>query len=420
MRARGATEDVPEARKRRAARLLLARPLLVAGQTADDEFRLVRAYAAELREWFDRETGWRLLADAQTVRLMKVTADPSDGTHPARDPRSRTPFSRQRYVLTCLALAALDRADGQVTLGRLAEEVVTAAADPALVATGFTFGLDRRERRADMVAVVRLLLHWGVVRRVAGDEEAYLGAGGDVLYDVDRPVIAGLLATTRGPSMLDGATPDDRLAALTLEVVPDVDDARNRALRHRLTRLLLEQPVVYYDELTEPERAYLTSQRHALLTRITSFTGLVAEVRREGIAMVDPDDELTDVRMPAEGMQSHLTLLLAERIAASDHRLRVSDLQRHTRELAREHRSYWRKHATDPGAEVELVATALDALRALKLVTVEPADDPLVLPRPAIARYALAQPTIREPASGTAPTARPRPDISHREGETAP
>jgi uncharacterized protein (TIGR02678 family) len=397
MRARAAAQGDEPGRLQRAARLLLTRPLLVAGLTPDEDFRLVRTYASELRDWFDRETGWRLVADAQTIRLMRLTADPRDETHPARDPKARTPFSRQRYVLSCLALAALERADGQITLGRLAEDVVLAAADPALAATGFTFALDRRERRADMVAVVRLLLHWGVLRRVAGHEDAYLGTSGDVLYDVDRRVIAGVLASSRGPSMIADAAPGGRLAALTDEVVPDVDDARNRALRHRLTRLLLEQPVVYYDELTEAELAYLTSQRYAILNRITQLTGLVGEVRAEGVAMVDPADELTDVRMPAEGMQSHLTLLLAERIAAGGSAgLRVSELHRHTRELARAHRSYWRKHATDPGAEIELVDTALDALRALKLISVEPADDPLIVARPAIARYALAEPTIRE------------------------
>ncbi|WP_329100453.1 TIGR02678 family protein [Micromonospora sp. NBC_01699] len=401
MRIHSPGDDAPSAELQKAARILLARPLLVAGLTGDDEFRLVRAYAPELRDWFDRETGWRLTADAQTIRLVKLTAAPHDETHPARDPRARTPFTRQRYVLACLALAALERADGQITLGRLAEDIVLSAAEPLLALTGFTFTLDRRERRADMVAVVRLLMHWGVLRRVAGDEDAYLGTSGDVLYDVDRRVIAGLLASSRGPSLIPETGHAARLDALTLEVVPDVDDARNRALRHRLTRLLLEQPVVYYDELTEAERAYLTGQRAAILGRIGQLTGLVAEVRAEGIAMVDPLDELTDVRMPAEGMQSHLTLLLAEQIGAAEGGVRVSDLHRRTRALAQEHRSYWRKHATDPGAEVELVATALAALLALKLITVElitvePVDDPLVVARPAIARYALAEPTVRE------------------------
>jgi hypothetical protein len=47
---------------------------------------------------------------------------------------------------------------------------------------------------------------------------------------------------------------------------------------------------------------------------------------------------------------------------------------------------------TEPGAEAELLATALEKLTALRLVTV---DRPDVCSRPAIARFALDQPTIR-------------------------
>lgn len=396
MRRRSALPADRSARLARAARLLLANPLLAAGVTDDDDLRLVRSHAAELREWFDREAGWRLVVDAHTARLFKLAPSLADDTHPARDPRTRAPFSRRRYVLTCLALAALDRADHQITLGRLADEILLAAADPQLAAAGFGFALDSRDRRADLVAVVRLLLGWGALRRVAGDEEAYLGAVGDVLYDVERRVIAGLLAGVRGPSLVDAESLDERLAGLTEQALPETDELRNRALRHRLTRRLLEEPVVYYDELDADELAYLHSQRAALIGRVTQLTGLVAEVRAEGIAMVDPEDQLTDVRMPAQGMQSHLTLLLAEHIAAAGHGVRVSDLHALTRRLAVAHKAYWRKSATDPGAEQDLVATALAALAALKLVTVEDGPDPLVRPRPAIARYALASPTIRD------------------------
>jgi len=49
---------------------------------------------------------------------------------------------------------------------------------------------------------------------------------------------------------------------------------------------------------------------------------------------------------------------------------------------------------TEPGAETELLATALEKLTALRLVTV---DRPHVRSRPAIARFALAEPTIRQP-----------------------
>ncbi|MGC5412535.1 DUF2398 family protein, partial [Streptomyces sp. DT225] len=105
-----------------------------------------------------------------------------------------------RYVLLCLALAALERGESQIALGRLADQVVLDATDPGLVASGIHFTLDRREERLDLAAVVRLLLDLGVLRRVAGDEDAYVNGAGDVLYDVERRVLAGLLATRRGPS----------------------------------------------------------------------------------------------------------------------------------------------------------------------------------------------------------------------------
>ena len=96
----------------------------------------------------------------------------------------------------------------------------------------------------------------------------------------------------------------DCLRELIAEPEPVSEETRTRAIRHRLTRRLLDEPVIYYDELTEAELAYLTSQRSALTKRISERTGLVAEIRAEGIAMVDPRDELTDVRMPEVGTEA--------------------------------------------------------------------------------------------------------------------
>ncbi len=383
-----------EAQFRHAVRTLLARPLLVAGLADEQDFRLVRAYAAELRSWFDRETGWRLLVDAHSARLFKTTAG-TDDTRPARDSRSQAPFGRRRYVLLCLALAILERAESQITLGRLAEDLLVAAAVPDIAGTGITFNLERRDERSDLVAIARLLLDWGALRRVAGDEDAYLGQAGDVLYDVDRRVIAGLLASTRGPSTIDAIPFEQRLEALLAEPRPDTEELRNRALRHALTRLLLDEPVVYYRELGPDELSYLQRQRSQILARITEATGLVAEVRAEGIAMVDPDDRLTDVRMPAQGMQSHLTLLLAEFIAAHPDGVRLSALHEQTRTLAQRFKSVWRKDATEAGAEHALVDHAVEALRALRLLAVGTGTDPVVTARPAINRYALAEPNVR-------------------------
>ncbi|TDC01620.1 TIGR02678 family protein [Nonomuraea longispora] len=378
--------DEEQAQRQAALRALLARPLLTA-ERDPEALVLVRRHVTELRGWLSRETGWRLTVDSGAARLFKTAPDTRDATHPARG-KAGEPYGRRRYVLICLALAALERADAQTTLGRLAEEVLSSAAEPEL---DFDFTLDSRAERADLVAVVRTLLDWGVLRRVAGDEDAYLSATGDVLYDVRRPVLAALLTGTRGPSTITTASFEDRLAELTAEPVADTDDLRNQALRRRLTRKLLEDPVIYFADLDESERAYLASQRHAIVRRLEEATGLVAEVRAEGIAMVDPEDELTDVRMPEQRTDGHVTLLVAEQLAAHGE-LTMEELKSFVRRAAREHASFWRKGVTEPGAEDGLLSGALTKLTALRLVRV---TEDAAIGLPAIARYALDEPVIK-------------------------
>lgn len=392
---------------RKAARALLREPLLLAHGPHADAYRLVRTHAAELREWFDRNTGWSLRCDAESARLRKTPGTLTDATHPAREAtRAAAPFTRRRYVLLCLTLAVLERSESQIALGRIAEHVVLEAADPELVAAGIRFTLDRRDERLDLAAVVRLLLRLAVLRRVAGDEDAYVSGSGDVLYDVDRRVLAGLLATRRGPSTVRAAGFDDRLAELVAETALDSDDLRFRAMRHTLTRRLLDDPVLYYDELTDDELAYLTRQRGFLTARVTELTGLVAEVRAEGIAMVDPDDSLTDVRMPEQGTHGHITLLLAEHLAAAEGPVTSEALAGRLRELVAEHGGFWAKSAREPGAEHELVEQAVARLAALALVT-RTAEG--VVPRPALARYAVGAPVVLEPGASRTPRYARRP-----------
>lgn len=378
-----------QAQRVAALRALLARPLLTAATNPDD-LVLVRRHVTQLRDWLNRETGWRLAADTETARLFKTVPDIDDATHPARG-HNKEPFGKRRYVGLCLALSALARADAQTTLGSLAEDVLTAASDPELAEAGFTLTLENRSDRADLAAVVRLLLGWGVLSRVAGDEEAYVASGTDVLYDVRRPVLGVLLSGSRGPSTVTADGFEQRLAELTAEPVAETDDLRNQAFRRRLTRRLLEDPVVYYDELDEVERAYLISQRHAITRRIADATGLIPEMRAEGIAMVDPDDELTDVRMPEQRTDGHVTLLVAEYLARRACAT-LEELHGFARQAAAEHKAYWRKGVTEPGAEIELVAIALEKLTALRLIAV---SGRVVTARPAIARFALGEPVIR-------------------------
>jgi uncharacterized protein (TIGR02678 family) len=122
-------------------------------------------------------------------------------------------------------------------------------------------------------------------------------------------------------------------------------------------------------------------------------------MRAEGIAMVDPDVELTDVRMPEQRTDGHVTLLVAEYLARRE-QATVDELCAFLRQAAAEHATYWRKGVTDPGADKELLATALEKLSALRLAHV---DRDVIRSLPAIARFALAEPTIRQPGQARQP-----------------
>ncbi|SCZ60061.1 TIGR02678 family protein [Thiohalomonas denitrificans] len=383
--------------RRRALRSLLLRPLLESDTPA---FALVRRHTEWLREWLARETGWALQVEGDFARLHKAPADHGDasrGAPPHYRRAGATPFDRRRYALFCLALADLERGESQVTLGNIGNAVVHGATDPMLTGAGLRFELEGRDERRDLVAVVRLLMELRVLSRVAGDEESYIAAGRDVLYDVDRRVLAALLVTARGPSLLP---PDElpagtleRMTAVTARYVPDTTEARNRELRQRLTRRLLDDPVLYWSELDEDEHAYLTSQRAAIARRIEEATGLIPEVRAEGIAMVDPSADLTDERMPAEGTEGHITLLLAEHLAATDAQQTRAGLEARVRGWVAEYGRFWKKAAREPGAESMLVQQALERLEALRLVVREGEE---VMPLPAIGRFKLERPRAHD------------------------
>jgi uncharacterized protein (TIGR02678 family) len=396
----GTLTDVLDAQRdeerRCAVRALLRSPLLT---PRDANYAVVRKHAGHLAQWFARETGWSLHTDPGVARLRKVPGDLADGSRAAsvRDggARARQPFSRRRYVLACLALAALERAEAQVTLGWLVDRVVAFAADERITAAGITFSMEDRDQRGDLVAVAQLLLSLRALVKVAGDEQAFVNRSGDALYDVDRHVLAVLLATRRGPSLIDAAGHDARLTAVTEDLVPDTEDGRNRVIRHTITRRLLDDPVLYYADLTAEQRAYLDMQRGPLLKRLTEATGFLTEVRAEGIALVDPTRDATDFGMPEEGTEGHATLLLAEylsgRMREGYRTVTVAAAERRMAELIGEHKAHWRKNTRDPGAERSLTAHALHRLASLGLVRL---TDDEITPLPALARFGYLEPTI--------------------------
>lgn len=382
--------------RRRALRALLRQPLLPADGPSADAFILVRRHAPWLRHWLVRHPDWRLELTSEFVRLRKVPATLHDGSRPAREPKEKLPFSRRRYVLLCLALAALERSERQTALGALADDILhLAAADEGLARVGMVFDLGSRDQRRDLVQVVRFLLGLQVLSRVHGDESQFLDRRGDVLYTIHRPMLAALPNVQRAPSSIDEPTLTARLEKLVEEPQPDSAEGRNRRIRSRLTRALLDDPVLYLDSLDDDELAYLKSQRATLTRQIHDATGLHPEVRAEGLAMVDERGDLTDLGLPEQGTDGHLTLLLAEHLAAHAraHRgdgpvrpLGLAALEQHVARLIRKHRKHWAKRVGEAGAETRLLAQTLDRLQALALVRRTPDG---IVPLPAIGRFAL-------------------------------
>ena len=393
-----------------ALRALLMQPLMAPTHA---DFPAMRRQADRLREWFLREAGWPLLIEREGARLLKRPADLTDATRGLPD------HDRRRYVLLCLACAVLERADPQITLHLLGERILQLAAEPVLAGQRFAFTLADMGERRELVVVCRTLLERGILLRVAGDEEGWLhasgdgrgGPGGDVLYDIQRRLLSGLLAAVRGPSTWSPAdaptTFGARLQALVTEPVADSDDGRRTALRHHLARRLLDDPVVYTDSLDAELLGYFTNQRGPMALRLCDATGLSPEQRAEGLALTDEAGALTDVAMPAEGTDAHVTLLVAEYLAtlvrdpAADAMVSQDAVAAFLRQATARYGRYWRKSAREPGAERELAQVALLSLQQLRLI--ERAAE-RIRPLPAIARFALGEAELpkKKPRATTA------------------
>lgn len=378
---------------RRALRGLLMSPLMIPTHV---DFVAVRRQAERVSEWFMREAGWPLHVDREGARLFKRPADISDASRGLPD------YDRRRYVLLCLACAVLERADAQISLRTLGERVVQQATDPDLAASGYSFKLDNPHERRELVAVCRSLLEFGVLERVAGEEANFVHDSGwqqsDALYDVHRRLLASLLAAVRGPSTW---TPEEaphdtdaRIQALVAEYAPDSEQGRRDALRHHLSRRLLDDPVIYNDTLDAEALGYFGSQRGPMAARLGEALGLSAEQRAEGLALVDESGQLSDVSMPAEGTDAHVALLVAEHLATQLRQVQTTPFTDEAaialflREATARYGRFWRKSARADGAERELAAIAIKRLCQLGLLR---RDEHGLTPLPAIARYSLGQ-----------------------------
>lgn len=380
------SDEIVLEERRRAVRLLLSHPLVTAEGPDPDDFLQVRRHDRWLVDWFRKLLGYRLAVDADMARLHKRPA-PDARARPARS-QSGTPFDPRRYALLCLTLAALERLEMQTVLSELAEQVQVLASSEE----GITpLDLDRYAERQALVDVVRSLVELRVLTLADGDDTAFLQGKGDALYDIHGRRLGQILATSHPPSL--AADPEE----IAAETYPATDEGANLRIRHRLMRRLVEEPVLYLDRLDPDELAYLTSQRSYLARQLSDAVGLELEIRREGLAAIDPQGGASDLEFPATGTVSHAALLLAELLAArgrssafrdaADRVVPRDDVRGWVEDLVRDHGSVWSKAYTRDEAGIERLTTeTLDRLAAFDLVQWDaPAQG--VVPLPAIARY---------------------------------
>lgn len=381
------SEELLREERQRAARLLLRHPMVTAERPDADAFALVRRHEAELRHWFREQLGYRLVIDHEQARLFK-RRPPHGLPRPALN-RGGRPFDRRRYSLLCLVLAALERCEVQTILSSLAEEVklLTAAAEGVAL-----LDLERTAERRAFVDAVRYLVALDVLRETDGDDTAFVHGAGDVLYDVDSRRLAFMLAATTPPSLASGP------GALGDEIYPPTDDGKNLRIRHRLMRRLVEEPVVYFDDLAEEERSYLTWKRAYLVGQVEDWTGLAVEVRSEGLAAIDASGGGSDVAFPATSNVAHAALLFADELAVRLRRNAGSTVPRgELLELAERifSRHRWAKsYREDPAGAEHLMRDALAHLESLGLLRQLPEG---AEPLPAIARYRVAESTGAAP-----------------------
>src|SRR5215475_4049005 len=242
-----------ELERRRALRALLRNPLLLAAGDLAEEYILVRRHSAWLKHWLQKFPAWSLQVDKEVARLRKIPPDLLDETRHPIDGVSGMPFSRRRYALLCLALAVLEQSDRQTTLGQIAKGIMElVAADRDLQLAGLVFDIGNYDQRRDLMHAVRYLMDRGLLRRLDGDERQFLNRNdsSDVLYDINRPILAAMLNVSRSASAVQTGEERSGENALTERIVNLVDDpitvnedSPSQQIRSRLVRALLDDPI---------------------------------------------------------------------------------------------------------------------------------------------------------------------------------
>jgi uncharacterized protein (TIGR02678 family) len=317
---------------RDAARGLLRSPLIVAA-LEPDEHRRIRRHADELVAMFRKYLGYRLAIDARLARLYKAGLG-DDRERPIVVRNSKAPFSPRDYTYLALVCSVLFATSQQILFSGLVVDVEQAAAE-----AGIDLDQANRSERLGLVHAVRRLIDWGALVEVDGSVTGYAeGAVTEALLTVERDVVRELLATT----LRDVSTPAELLRNAT-EVAPE-------AIRHRVRRRIVECPVVILADLPEAERSWLRPSQRREAQLLEENFGLRLEIRSEGVAALDPADELTDVFFPRDGTVAQAALLtIAALVDGIDDTsvpsapIEAAALEETVASLLRQHERHWSK-----------------------------------------------------------------------------
>lgn len=380
------TDVYAEEECRRAARLLLSKPMLTVEADGDD-FRLVRKHARELTRRFAESLGYRLVVEPRVARLFKAGLG-RDPTRPLLRRGGDRPFDPRAYALLCLTMAALARCRNQLMIDELVGEVRGAIAEAEL-----DVDLDKPADRRALYAALMALMEFGVLRERDHDggglERWVSDPRARSLLDVDRDRLRLMPAA----SVEDASSPADLLDAAAL---PSAAGGARVAVRRRL----LESPVLTTADLTEEQADWWRRSRNREQDYYRDLFGVELELRAEGALVIDPEDELSDVTFPGKGTAKQFALLLVERLArwCAEHddggpwcRVPVEVVAGELDALATEYQAYLNKaHRETPHTLHDDVLGVLVAVGLVRVETSEQGDsrDGAWLVHAAASRYA--------------------------------
>jgi len=144
------------------------------------------------------------------------------------------------------------------------------------------------------VDALRLLVELGILRLRDGDADRYAQTGGDALFDVHERVLSHLVSSPVPPAFAGSPW------RLLDEAYPETDEGERQRHRQLAFRRLLDDPVLYFEDLDPAAFQWVDHSRALLYRALEDDAGFTVERREEGLAAVDPSGISSDTRSPTE------------------------------------------------------------------------------------------------------------------------